>query len=60
MGLDQLNLALPRSLTGRGELTLSLTVDGRLANPVTITLRWFDYRKFSTSMRSLSTRSICV
>ena len=35
-GLDQLNLLLPRSLKGRGEVTLNLTVDGKQANPVTL------------------------
>jgi uncharacterized protein (TIGR03437 family) len=39
VGLDQLNLSLPRSLAGRGELTLALTVDGRAANAVTLAVR---------------------
>jgi uncharacterized protein (TIGR03437 family) len=39
VGLDQLNLALPRSLAGRGELNLALTIDGRAANPVTVAFR---------------------
>ncbi len=38
-GLDQINLPLPRALAGRGEVTISLTVDGKTANPVTITFR---------------------
>jgi uncharacterized protein (TIGR03437 family) len=33
-GLDQINVELPRSLCGRGETNLALTVDGRAANPV--------------------------
>lgn len=33
-GLDQINLALPRSLAGNGEVTLKLTVDGQSANPL--------------------------
>ncbi len=39
-GLDQLNLGpLPRSLAGRGELPLVVTVDGKTGNPVTVSLR---------------------
>ena len=39
-GLDQVNLGpLPRSLTGRGELVIQLTVDGKAANPVTVSFR---------------------
>jgi uncharacterized protein (TIGR03437 family) len=34
LGLDQLNLSLPRSLAARGAVILELTVDGRQANPV--------------------------
>jgi uncharacterized protein (TIGR03437 family) len=36
VGLDQVNLSLPRSLIGRGEATLQLFVDGVATNPVTI------------------------
>ena len=36
VGLDQLNLELPRELRGRGEIELVLTVDGRTANRVKI------------------------
>lgn len=39
VGLDQLNLRLPRSLSGRGEMELALTVDGRAANRVSIHVR---------------------
>lgn len=35
-GLDQINLALPRSLAGRGEVDVVLTIDGKPANPVRI------------------------
>jgi len=35
-GLDQLNLRLPRSLAGRGELELELEVEGKKANKVKI------------------------
>ena len=38
-GLDQLNLPLPRTLAGRGEVTVVLTVDGKTANPVTVTFK---------------------
>jgi len=38
-GLDQVNLRIPRSLAGRGELQVSLAVAGRVANTVTINVR---------------------
>ena len=38
-GLDQANLALPRSLVGRGEIDVTLTVDGKAANSVQIAIR---------------------
>ncbi|MEP7343346.1 MAG: NF038122 family metalloprotease [Acidobacteriota bacterium] len=38
-GLDQINAELPRSLKGRGEITVNLTVDGRTANAVTVTIK---------------------
>jgi len=39
-GLDQLNLGpLPRSLVGRGEVDVAITVDGKQANVVTIAFR---------------------
>jgi uncharacterized protein (TIGR03437 family) len=37
-GLDQVNVLLPRSLAGRGEVAVALTVDGKAANTVTIKL----------------------
>ncbi len=40
IGLDQVNTAaLPRSLAGRGLVNLELTVDGKLANVVTLNFR---------------------
>jgi uncharacterized protein (TIGR03437 family) len=39
VGLDQLNLRLPRSLAGRGEVDVVLMVDGRAANTVRINVR---------------------
>jgi uncharacterized protein (TIGR03437 family) len=38
-GLDQLNLLLPRSLAGRGELDLVLTVEGKQANTVRVNIK---------------------
>lgn len=35
-GLDQVNLRLTRTLAGRGEVDVELTVDGVRANPVTV------------------------
>jgi len=36
VGLDQVNLSLPRALAGRGEVDLVLTVDGQAANTVRV------------------------
>lgn len=36
VGLDQVNLPIPRTLTGSGEINVWLTVEGRTANPVRI------------------------
>jgi uncharacterized protein (TIGR03437 family) len=38
-GLDQINLSLPRSLIGRGEIDVQLRVDGVAANTVRISVR---------------------
>ena len=38
-GLDQINVQLPRSLAGAGTLTLSFQIDGKPANPPTLTFR---------------------
>ena len=40
VGLDQVNLGpVPRSLAGRGEVSIVLTVDGTAANPVTVSIQ---------------------
>lgn len=38
-GLDQANVLIPRSLIGRGEVEVVLTVDGQVANPVRVHIR---------------------
>ena len=38
-GLDQVNILLPRSLAGRGDVDVVLTIDGQATNPVTIRVR---------------------
>ncbi|NOT63393.1 MAG: hypothetical protein HOP19_24550, partial [Acidobacteria bacterium] len=39
IGLDQLNVALPRALAGRGEIDLTLTVDGKAANVLRVAVQ---------------------
>ncbi|MGH9841304.1 MAG: hypothetical protein ACREEM_21325 [Blastocatellia bacterium] len=39
VGLDQMNLRIPRSLAGRGEIELALIVDGKPANPVRLGIK---------------------
>jgi uncharacterized protein (TIGR03437 family) len=39
LGVDQANLRLPSSLLARGEVEVSLTVDGKVANTVRISLK---------------------
>ena len=39
VGEDQINLQLPRSLAGKGEQIVSVTVDGQLANLVTVAFK---------------------
>jgi uncharacterized protein (TIGR03437 family) len=39
VGLDQINLQIPRSLIGRGEVEIRLAADGQQANPVTISIK---------------------
>ncbi len=39
VGLDQLNVQLPRTLVGRGEVEWTLTVDGKTANNVLLNFR---------------------
>ena len=36
VGLDQLNVELPRSTAGRGDVNIVVTVDGKTANTVTV------------------------
>ncbi|MDQ3011393.1 MAG: M12 family metallopeptidase [Acidobacteriota bacterium] len=38
-GLDQANVRVPRSLVGKGEVTIQLTADNRSANAVTVNVR---------------------
>jgi uncharacterized protein (TIGR03437 family) len=38
-GLDQVNVQVPRSLAGRGDVEIVVTVDGIAANPVRVTIR---------------------
>lgn len=38
-GVDQVNISLPRSLIGRGEVSLTLMADGQKANQVTINIK---------------------
>ncbi len=39
IGLDQANVAVPRSLIGRGEVDIVLTVDGKAANTVRVNIK---------------------
>ncbi len=39
VGLDQCNVNLPRSLAGRGEVNVAMTVDGRAVNTVRVSIR---------------------
>jgi uncharacterized protein (TIGR03437 family) len=39
VGLDQCNVNLPRSLAGRGEVNVVMTVDGRAVNTVRASFR---------------------
>ena len=39
VGLDQVNILLPRTLAGHGEVTVVLTVNGQTANTVTVSIR---------------------
>jgi uncharacterized protein (TIGR03437 family) len=39
VGLDQVNVQVPPSLAGAGQVTISLTVDGQAANPVIISVQ---------------------
>ena len=39
VGLDQVNVRVPRSLLGRGEVDFVLTVDGKSANTVKLNFK---------------------
>ena len=39
IGLDQINIQIPNSLRGRGEVAVLLTVDGETSNPVTLNVQ---------------------
>jgi len=39
MGLDQVNLRVPRRLAGRGEIPIVLYVDDKTSNVVTINIK---------------------
>ncbi len=39
VGLDQINIDLPRTLRGRGTINITGTVDGRMVNTVTVAFR---------------------
>jgi uncharacterized protein (TIGR03437 family) len=39
VGLDQVNLLLPRKLIGRGEIDITLIVDNKAANLFTATIK---------------------
>ena len=39
VGLDQINVRLPRSLAGRGDVEVVLMADGRMANTVKVNIR---------------------
>ena len=38
-GLDQANILLPRTLTGRGEVDITLNVDGKISNVVRVNFK---------------------
>lgn len=39
VGLDQINVPLPRSLAGRGDVDIEITVDGKVANTVKVNIK---------------------
>jgi uncharacterized protein (TIGR03437 family) len=39
VGLDQVNVLLPRTLAGKGLVDVVMTVDGKTANTVTVQIR---------------------
>jgi len=38
-GVDQINVRLPRSLVGKGEVDLIVTVDGKMANMANVNIK---------------------
>jgi uncharacterized protein (TIGR03437 family) len=38
-GLDQVNVLLPQSLAGKGDVTIQVTVDGQAANPAHVAIQ---------------------
>jgi uncharacterized protein (TIGR03437 family) len=38
-GLDQMNILIPSSLAGRGDVNVLVTVDGKMANPVKVRIK---------------------
>ena len=38
-GLAQINVRVPKSLLGRGEVIVEMSVEGKMANPVKILVR---------------------
>jgi uncharacterized protein (TIGR03437 family) len=38
-GEDQIDVLLPRSLAGKGDVTIQVTVDGQAANPGHVTIK---------------------
>jgi uncharacterized protein (TIGR03437 family) len=59
-GLDQINVRVPRTLAGRGEVDVLLTVEAQMANPVRINLKkadelFFDPASFSRVISDLGT-----
>jgi uncharacterized protein (TIGR03437 family) len=39
VGLDQINVQVPRSLSGRGAVDVSLAVDAQTTNPVSVIIQ---------------------
>lgn len=39
LGVDQINLRVPRTMAGRGEVSVKFTINGKRLNPVTVTFK---------------------
>jgi len=39
VGLDQIDVLLPQSLAGKGDVVIQVTVDGKAANPGHVTIK---------------------